>query len=77
MHVQKQSRINIQTVIHKMSNITPKILSGEVITIPVVENSHTIQEGIVLVVEMLIIAHVEINLMVNPFSQNRDHYKKS
>ena len=64
LHVQKQSHVNIQTVIHKMRNITPEILSGEVITIPIMENSHTEQEEIVLVVEMLIIAHVEINLMV-------------
>ena len=40
-----------------MRNITPEILSGEVITIPIVENSHTDQEEIILVVEMPIIAH--------------------
>ena len=47
-----------------MRNTAPEILSGEVITIPIVENSHTTQEEIVLMVEMLIIVHVEINLIV-------------
>ena len=47
-----------------MRNTAHKILSGEVITIPIVENSHTDQEEIILMVEMLIIIHVETNLMV-------------
>ena len=50
-------------MIHKMRNTTPEVLSGEVITITIMENSHTTQEEIVLTVEMLIIAHIEINLM--------------
>ena len=51
-------------MIHKMRNTAHEILSGEVITIPIMENSHTDQEEIILAVEMLIIAHVEIKLMV-------------
>ena len=47
-----------------MRNTAHKILSGEVITIPIVENSHTNQEEIILMVEMLIITHIEIKFMV-------------
>ena len=47
-----------------MRNITREILNGEVITIPITENSHTFLEEIALVVEMLIIAYVEIKVMV-------------
>ena len=47
-----------------MRNTARKILSGEVKALPIMENSHTDQEEIVLMVEMLIIAHVEIKLMV-------------
>ena len=63
MYVQKESHVNIQTVIHKMRNTAPEILRCEVITIPIMENSHTGQEEIILMVEMLIITHVEMNLM--------------
>ena len=51
-------------MIHKMRNTAHATLSGEVTTTPIVENSHTNQEEIVLMVEMLIITHVEINPMV-------------
>ena len=51
-------------MIHKKRNTAREILSGEVITIPIMENSHTDQEEIVLAVEMLIITHIEIKLMV-------------
>ena len=64
LYVPRQSHRNIQSVIHKMRNTASEILSGEVITIPIVENSHTDQEKIILMVEMLIITHVEIELMV-------------
>ena len=47
-----------------MRNTACKILNGEVITIPITENSHTNLEEIALVVEMLIIAYVEIKVMV-------------
>ena len=47
-----------------MRNTAHTILSGEVTTTPIMENSHTDQEEIFLVAEMPIIAHVEINLMV-------------
>ena len=33
---------------HKMRNTAREILSGEVITIPIMENSHTNQEEIIL-----------------------------
>ena len=51
-------------MIHKMRNTSHEILSGEVVTIPIMENSHTDQEAIILTVEMLLITHVEIKLMV-------------
>ena len=47
-----------------MRNTAHKILNGEVITISIVENSHTDLEEIVLTVEMLIITHAEIKVMV-------------
>ena len=47
-----------------MRNTAHVIPSGEVITTPIMENSHTNQEEIVLAVEMLIITDIEINLMV-------------
>ena len=47
-----------------MRNTAHEILSGEVITIPIMENSHTNLEETILMVEMLIITHVEIKLMV-------------
>ena len=47
-----------------MRNTTRKILNGKVITIPVMENSHTDLEEIILTVEMLIIAHADIKVMV-------------
>ena len=46
-------------MIHKMRNTAPEILSGEVITIPIVENSPTDLEETVLMAEMLIITHIE------------------
>ena len=64
LYVPRQSHENIQSVIHKMRNTACRILSGKVITIPIVENSDTDQEEIVLTVEMLLIAQVEIKLMV-------------
>ena len=64
LYIRRQSHGNVQSMIHKMRNTASEILSGEVITIPIVENSHTNQEEIVLAVEMLIIAHVKIKLMV-------------
>ena len=64
LYVLRQSHENIQSMIHKMRNTARKILSGEVIIIPIMENSHTDLEETILVVEMLIIAHVEIKLMV-------------
>ena len=47
-----------------MRNTAHEILNGEVITIPIMENSHTNLEEIILMVEMLIIAHAEIKVMV-------------
>ena len=47
-----------------MRNTACELLSGKVITIPIMENSHIDQEEIILMVEMLIIAHVGIKLMV-------------
>ena len=47
-----------------MRNIAPEILNGEVITIPIMANSLTVLEEIVLKVEMLIITHAEIKVMV-------------
>ena len=63
-YVPRQSHENTQIMIHKMRDTAHKILNGKVITIPVMENSHTNLEEIVLVVEMLIIAHAEIKVMV-------------
>ena len=64
LYIPRQSHKNIQSVIHKTRNTAHKLLSGKVITIPIVENSHTDLEETILVVEMLIITHVEIKLMV-------------
>ena len=63
-YILRQSHENTQIVIHKMRNTACKIPNGEVITIPVMENSHTDLEEIVLAVEMLIIAHAEIKVMI-------------
>ena len=63
-YVLRQSHENTQIVIHKMRNTACEILNGEVITIPIMENSHTNLEEIALMVEMLIIAHIEIKVMV-------------
>ena len=60
----KLSHENIQITIHRMTNIVHETLNGEVITITIVENSHTDLEEIVLMVEMLIITHAEIKAMV-------------
>ena len=64
LYIPRQSNKNIQSVIHKMRNTASEILSGKVIIIPIVENSHTNLEETILTVEMLIIAHIEIKLMV-------------
>ena len=64
LYIPRQSHENIQSVSHKMRTTAHEILSGKVITIPIVENSHTDQEEITLMVEMLIITHIEIKLMV-------------
>ena len=47
-----------------MTNIAHGTLNGEVITIIIVENSHTDLEEVVLMVEMLIIVHTGIKVMV-------------
>ena len=47
-----------------MRNTAREILSGEVITIPIMENSHTNLEETLFMVEMPIITHIEIKLMV-------------
>ena len=47
-----------------MINIARGTLNGEVITIIIVEKSHTDLEEVVLMVEMLIIAHAGIKVMV-------------
>ena len=60
----KLSHENIQIVIHRMTNIVRETLNGEVITITIMEDSHTNLEEIILAVEMLIIAHTEIKAMV-------------
>ena len=64
LYVLIQSHRNAQTVTHKMRNTAHEILNGEVITIPIMENSHTDLEQIVLMVEMPIITHIEIKLTV-------------
>ena len=48
-YVLRQSHENNQSVIHKMRNTAHEILNGEVITIPIMENSHTDLEEIALV----------------------------
>ena len=40
-YVPRQSHENTQIVIHKMRNTAHQILNGEVITIPIMDNSHT------------------------------------
>ena len=63
-YVLRQSHKNTQIMIHKMRNTASEILNGEVITIPIMENSHTDLEEIVLTVEMLTITNTEIKVMV-------------
>ena len=51
----KLNHENTQTVIHRTTNIVCRTLNGKVITLIIVESSHTDLEEIDLAVEMLII----------------------